>query len=116
MGAVVIMATELDHLSMVIGGLQTKIDILTQTVMDNHETSTEEHRKVHDIVVAASEAVRNLTRIVAEMKLLTDDYRETRAERRSAKRVVTFLYVTVGGIAGAFASKIVDFFTMKPHP
>ena len=88
--------------------------ILAQTVKENQEASTDEHRKVHDIVVATSEAVRNLAATVKEMKPLTDDYRERRAEARGAAHLAKVLYVTFGGIAGAFASRALDWFSVKP--
>jgi uncharacterized protein YlxW (UPF0749 family) len=105
---------ELHELSAAIGALQAQVSILAQTVRDNQEASTEEHRKVHDIVVATSEAVRNLAATVKEMKPLTDDYRERRAEARGAAHLVRVLYVTFGGIAGAFAARALDWFSVKP--
>lgn len=113
---VYIMAGELDEFSAAIGALQAEIKSLSRTVHYNQETSTTEHRKVHDIVVATSEAVRNLTRIVHEMKPLTDDYREKRAERRGQRNLITAIYVMLGGIIGATASRLMEFFTFKPHP
>lgn len=111
-----IMATERANISTAIGALQAEVRILARTVRDNQEASTQEHRKVHDIVVATSEAVRNLSREVSDMKPLTDDYREKRAEKRGAARLLHLLYVTVGGLAGAFASKVMEIFSIKPHP
>jgi hypothetical protein len=125
------MAGELHQLSVAIGKLQEGQDRLTQDFRDMQERSTEEHRKVHDIVVAASEAIRNVARDVAEMKPkvaaipaleikvaemepLTDDYREKRAEKRGADRIARLLLVTFGGIAGALAAKLLDYFTLRP--
>jgi outer membrane murein-binding lipoprotein Lpp len=105
---------ELHELSAAIGALQAQVSILAQTVRDNQETSTEEHRKVHDIVVATSEAVQNLAAKVAKMEPLTDDYRERRAEARGAGRLIHVLYVTFGGTAAAFAMRALDWFSVKP--
>lgn len=113
---VYIMAGELDEFSAAIGALQAEIKSLSRTVHYNQETSTTEHRKVHDIVVATSEAVRNLAKTVSEMKPLTDDYREKRAEARGAAHLIKFLYVTMGGIIGAAAARMMEFFSVKPHP
>jgi hypothetical protein len=109
-----LMAGELHELSVAIGKLQEGQDRLTQDLRDVQEASTEEHRKVHDIVVATSEAVRNLTRQIAEMKPLTDDYREKRAEARGAAHLARALYVTFGGMAGALATKLLDFLPFRP--
>lgn len=115
-GGLQVMSGELDHLSMAIGGLQAEVKILTRTVRDNQEASTDEHRKVHDIVVASCEAIRNLTKIVEEMKPLTDDYREKRAEGRGRTRMIHALYVSGGGLMGALIARAMDIFSVKPHP
>jgi hypothetical protein len=95
--AVATMAGELHDLSLLIGGLQADVKNLANEVREHKSETTEEHRKVHDIVVASSEAVRNLTAIVAEMKPLTDDYREKRAEARGARRLLIAAYTAAGG-------------------
>lgn len=112
-----LMAGELDELSAIIGGMRSDINHLARLVRDNQEASTLEHRKVHDIVVATSEAVRNLTARVAEIEPLTDDYRERRAEARGAARLIHLLYVLGGGIVGAMSTKVFEIFGGKPpHP
>lgn len=110
------MSGELHDLSVAIGGLQARVEILADIVSQNQATATEEHRKVHDIVVAMSESVRNLTDDIAEMKPLTSAYREERAEKRGAKRLRNFLFVTCGGIVGAIGAKLLDLINIKPHP
>lgn len=116
MGGILVMAGELDDLSLAIGSLQSEVKILARTVRENQEATTREHRKVHDIVVASSEAMRNLTKRVEEMEPLTDDYREQRAEARGAAKLIKFLYVTAGGILGALIARLFDFFNFRPHP
>jgi len=74
---------------------------------------------VHDIVVAISEAVRNLTREVTEMKLLTEDYRERRAEKRGEEKYKNWLYgfvASIGGLMVFLLGKIWDFIMTRPHP
>jgi hypothetical protein len=110
------MAGELHELSLLIGGIKADIVNLTKVVWEHKEETTQEHRKVHDIVVAQSEAVRNLTAQVAEMKPLTDDYRERRAEARGAKRLLVVLYTAAGaGIVKAF-DWAMSLVTTRPHP
>ena len=110
------MAGELHDLSLLIGGLQADIRNLANEVREHKTETTEEHRKVHNIVDAMSEAVRNLTHIVSEMKPLTDDYREKRAEARGAGRLLILLY----GAAGAGFVKALDWVASllptRPHP
>jgi hypothetical protein len=114
---VYLMAGELDELSVAIGGLRADVKNLARTVHSNQEASTDEHRKVHDIVVATSEAVRNRAAKVAEMEPLTDDYREKRAEARGARRLIHLFYVSAGGVAGALATQVMAMFGGKPpHP
>jgi hypothetical protein len=100
----------------------------------SRETMTE-HRKVHDIVVAQSEAVRNLDRDIRDMKPLTDDYRlkqadvkdaiaetkdyrEKKAEARGAARLAGWLY-TAAGVVGGFvvflAGQLLEWLTKRPH-
>jgi chromosome segregation ATPase len=90
------MSGDLHDLSLLIGGLQADIKNLANEVREHKTETTEEHRKVHNIVDAMSEAVRNLTHIVAEMKPLTDDYREKRAEARGVKRMLILVYTAAG--------------------
>lgn len=112
-----VMAGKLDELSVAIGGLRADVSNLARIVHANQEASTDEHRKVHDIVVATSESVRNLAKEVAEMKPLTNDYRERRAEARGAARLIHLLYVAGGGIAGAVTAQVMSIFGGKPpHP
>ena len=111
-----LMSGDLHDLSLAIGALQAQVKTLTRTVERNQETATDEHRKVHDIVVAMSESVRKLTEDVKEMKPLTTAYREERAEKRGAKRIRNFLFVTCGGLAGAIGAKLLDLINIKPHP
>ena len=110
------MPGELDDLSLAIGALQADVRTLSRTVRDNQEAATDEHRKVHDIVVATSEAVRLLTKTIAEMKPLTDDYRERRAEARGAARFLNAAYALGGGSVAVGVGKLMEWFNARPHP
>lgn len=110
------MPGELHSLSVAIGELKAEMRIVAQTVRDNQEASTAEHRTVHDIVVATSEAVRNLAADVAEMKPLTDDYREKRAEARGAARLVKVAYAFCGGSMALIGGEVLKWLSVKPHP
>jgi hypothetical protein len=110
------MAGELHELSASIGALQADVRNLAKEVEKHKQDSTTEHRKVHDIVVATSEAIRNLTGIVSEMKPLTDDYREKRAEARGAKRLLVAMYAFGGAGAVKALDWIVSLFPARPHP
>lgn len=109
------MAGEIDHLSHQLGRIEEQIKTLFRKFETLEENSTREHRVVHDIVEATSDAVRTLTHKVDEMKPLTDDYREKRAEARGAAKLINLLYVTFGGIAGAAAAWVMQYFQTKPH-
>lgn len=110
------MAGELHELSVAIGELRAELKIVARTVDINQQTATEEHRKVHDIVVATSEAVRNIASDVAQMKPLTDDYREKRAEARGAARFLKAGYALAGGSLAVGIGKAVEWFSVRPHP
>jgi hypothetical protein len=101
-----------------IGRLEERFDTLTKRFDALEDHVTTEQRKVHDIVVAQSEAARILTRDVAEMKPLTDDYREKRAEARGAARLAGWLYTAAaaaGGMIAVGAGKLFDLISNRPH-
>ena len=110
------MSGELHELSVAIGGLQADVRNIAKTVREHQETATAEHRAVHDIVVSMSESVRNIAKDVAEMKPLTDDYREKRAEARGAARFLKAAYALAGGSVAFAMGKAVEFFSIRPHP
>ena len=103
-----------------IGMLQSEVSNLSDKFDELNQRTTDEQRKVHDIVVATSEAIRNLTRIIDEMKPLTDDYREKRAEKRGEERYKSWLYglvASAGGLMVFILGKLWDAFTTRPpHP
>ena len=120
-----------------LGDLQGQLRQLTASVIEGREESQREHRKVHDIVDAQSESIRNLARSVDEMKphveglrlkgmqideaiKLSKELHEERLEKRgadkSADRMRAMLYgfcVAVGGIAGGVINWV---FGARPHP
>lgn len=101
---------ELHQLSVEIGGIKAELRHLRQLIEQTRDQSTEEHRKVHDIVAATSDAMRTLARTVAEMKPLTDDYREKRAEARGAARLVRVFNAAAGGAVALILEQVVKLF------
>lgn len=119
-----------------VGSLRAEVhDLLGK--FDELQTSTiDEQRKVHDIVVAQSEAVRNLDRDVREMKpwteeyrlnaaalaqarQLAEDYREERAEKRGEDKFKKWLYglaASLGGLVALILSKLFDKWAGSPPP
>lgn len=110
------MPGDLHELSVAIGNLQAEMRLLSQRVHENQEASTREHREVHNIVVAMAESVRNIATDVAEMKPLTEDYREKRAEARGAARFLKAGWALAGGTVAYALGKAVEFFSARPHP
>lgn len=110
------MATEIEPLSRMLGRIEEQIKTLFKKLEALEESSTREHRIVHDIVEATSDAVRTLMATVNEMKPLTDHYRERRAEARGAAKLIYLIYVMAGGIVGGLVTKLLDVFSVKPHP
>lgn len=109
------MPGELHELSVAIGNLQSDVKNLSQTVRDNQETSTAEHREVHIIVTAMAESMRVVAAKVEKMEPLTDDYREKRAEARGAARFLNAAYALGGGLAAMFGSKAFEWWiSVKP--
>lgn len=109
-----LMAGEIDHLSHQLGRIEEQIKTLFKRIDSLEESSTREHRVVHDIVEATSDAVRTLADKVDEMKPLTDDYREKRAEARGAAKLIGALYVTGGGIVGALVTHLLSYWGGRP--
>lgn len=110
------MPGELHELSVAIGELQKGMSVLEDAVRENQEKSTAEHREVHDIVTAMAESVRNIAKDVAQMKPLTEDYREKRAEARGARRFLNAAYALGGGTVAMIGSELVKWFMARPHP
>lgn len=111
------MTGELHQLSVEIGALNANVENLTNLVHATREESRDEHRKVHDIVAALSEAVRALAKDMKEMKPLTDDYREKRAEARGAKRFMNSAYALGGAAVAVVVGKLAEWWlTVRPHP
>lgn len=120
-----LMGPDADKIFVAIGVLKAELSNLGEKFDDLHQRTTEEQRKVHDIVVATSESQRivvrtldNLQRLVDEMKPLTDDYREKRAEARGAARLAGWLYTAAaaaGGMIALGAGKVFDLISNRPH-
>lgn len=113
-----LMPPDENRVFMALGAIQSELATLRDDFKDLEERTTDEHRKVHDIVVATSEAVRNLARDISEMKPLTDDYREKRAEARGAARLAGWLYTAAGVIGGGvayIAGKAIEWVSARPH-
>jgi hypothetical protein len=130
-----LMADEESRVFEAIGELRRSVENLSDKIDAVDERSITEHRKVHDIVVATSEAVRNVARDVAEMKPpvedyrlkaaalseaveLADDYKEKRAEDRGAEKFKKWLYglaASVGGLIAILAGKLIDWLMARPH-
>lgn len=104
----------LHDVSVAIGRLEEGMRFLAKQVHTNQEVSTDEHRKVHDIVVAMSASVRMLSDAIAEMKPLVEDYREKRAEARGAARLIKIVYAMAGGSVAMALSKAVEYFAARP--
>lgn len=118
MSGALMAAAEENKVYVAIGVLQSEVENLRDDFKELKESTVEEHRKVHDIVVATSEAVRNLTRIVDEMKPLTEDYREKRAEKRGEEKYKNWLYgmaASIGGLIMLVLSKLWDLIASRPH-
>ncbi|HEX7960716.1 MAG TPA: hypothetical protein VF493_12405 [Terriglobales bacterium] len=114
-----LMAADENRVFMALGALQSEIKNLRDEFVDLKEKFTEDHNTVTEIVRATNEAVRNLNRTVEEMKPLTDDYREKRAEARGAARLAGWLYTAAGVVGGLVVwagGRIVDWLTVRPHP
>lgn len=114
-----LVSADVEKLHEAIGELRSEIRVLSGKFEELRSSTIAEHRKVHDIVVAQSEAVRNLDRDVREIKPLVEDYREKRAEWRGAARFAAWLY-GAAGILGGFVvwliSKAAEMFSARPHP
>jgi hypothetical protein len=130
-----LMPIEENRVFTAIGMLQSQVSNLADQLVEVSNKSTEEHRKVHDIVDAQSEAIRNLTRMVDEMKphvesykmkamaieksiVLTEDYRDRQSEQRGEDRYKNWLYgfaASIGGLIVLILSKAWDVIASRPH-
>ena len=113
--AAALMEDDVGRLHAAVGSMRSEIKSLVDRFEDLRQETMTEHRKVHDIVVAHSEAVRNLDRDVREMRPLVEDYRERRAEWRGAWKFVIALYGSIGGIITLALGKLFDWLTTLRH-
>ena len=115
--ATALMDDDVGRLHAAVGFLRAEVQNLFDKFERLEEITVTEQRKVHDIVVAQSEAVRNLDRDVREIKPLVEDYRERRAEWRGAWKLILALYVTIGAVITMALSKLFDWLTTlgRPH-
>ncbi len=122
-----------DHVVIAVGELRTEVKNLRGDLNELKQSSTTEHRKVHDIVVATSESIRILARTVEEMRPpvedyrlkaaalaksveLTADYQEKKAEARGAAKFANALWLAVGSLFMLGVTKLSDWLTVRPHP
>ena len=118
MSGALMAAADENKVFVAIGVLQSEVENLRDDFKELKDGTVDEHRKVHDIVVATSEAVRNLTRVVEEMRPLTEDYREKRAEKRGEEKYKNWLYgmaASIGGLIMLVLSKLWDLVASRPH-
>lgn len=105
-------AREIDELSVLLGEIQARLGAIERTQQEER-TSAAQHRSDLRIVIASQSTatmdlavkVQNFSDDLREVKVLTDDYRENRAQARGANKVVMlfralvlFIAAIVGGI------------------
>lgn len=130
-----LMPAEENRVFALLGMLQNQMATLSEN-FDNFKNDTvEEQRKVHDIVVATNEAMRNIARDVSEMKPHVEsykmkaekldeaiqagkEYKVEKAEERGAEKFKKWIYGLVAS-ASAFGAimlgKLIDWITSRPH-
>lgn len=136
MSGIDLMAADEHRVFTALGELRNEITNLRKEFAELREKSTAEHRTVHDIVVASSEAIRNVARDVSDMKPhvesyklkaekiseavdIADDYKLEQAEKRGADKFKAWLYwfwASIGGLVAVVIGKLWDAFNARPHP
>lgn len=118
-----------------LGEVRADLAVLAKRFDELDTRTTKEQRTVHDIVVATSEAVRILTRLVDEMKPYVESYKMKaeklddaiaaakayqveKAEERGAERYKSWIYglvASAGGLVVFVLGKLFDkLFTAGP--
>lgn len=110
---------EVDELSLLLGEIKARLGVIEEQQRDER-LAAQQHRSDLRIIIASqstatqtlSGKVETLSDEVREMKKLTDDYQENRAQARGAAKVVLFfraliLFMTavVGGIVTWLAAR-----------
>lgn len=128
-----LMPAEENKVYVAIGLLQNQVTTLSERFEELRAEVRDEQRKVHDIVDATGEAARNLTRMLDDMRpawddyrlkaasldetrVLAQDYREQRAEKRGEDRFKNWLFglaASLGGLAAVMLSKLIDWMAAR---
>jgi membrane protein implicated in regulation of membrane protease activity len=109
------MSDDSNRIHEALGKLTANVDNLTKAFESHKEETTVEHRKVHDIVVAMSEAVRNLTRRIELVEPVAKEFQEGQIEQRGIKRFLVLIWTTAGGLIVVALGKIWDWYMARPH-
>lgn len=119
-----------------VGALRADLKGFSDRFDQFREDTVDWERKTHDIVVAQSEASRNLDRDIREMKPFfedyrmkaaalnkaiesSEDYRDKKSELRGVKSIVVWLYgavVLAAGWVGALIMKYLENWPQGPRP
>jgi predicted RNase H-like nuclease (RuvC/YqgF family) len=114
------MTGEVHAISAAIGRLEAQMEMLSSSFSKSLEETRDEHRKVHDIVVATSESVRNLTKDLSKITPDIEEYRRNREQAKGAAKLAKALYVGFGVLTSVGAYKAFEVFkdimTAKAHP
>jgi len=122
------MTADAERVYEAIGELREQVSNLSRKIDDRDARSTEEHRKVHDIIVAMSESTRIMARDVAEMKphveaykmkaeklddavTTAEAYRVEKHEERGAekyKKWMLGLFASGGALGAVGIGKLID--------
>lgn len=114
---------------MLLGILMGQMQDMRHEYQEGREETQKEHRKVHDILDASGESMRNLTRDVAEIKpivkdyelkaafindtiVLAKEYRYEKAERAGMRKLVGYLIGAlsfIGGIVAFGVSELIKY-------
>jgi len=107
------MADDFNRIYEALGTLTANVSNLTKAFESHKADTTEELRKIHDIVVAMSESARNLTRRIEVVEPVAKEFSEGKIEQRGIKRFLVAAYTAAGGIIVLVLGKAWDWYMAR---
>lgn len=97
-------ADRTDDFARTLGAIERELQIFTKEFQRERDGAADHRKALRETITALSEAVRALTKEVADMKPLVQEYREARDQAKGAAKFGKLLWAGAIGCGAAIAS------------